>query len=677
MSQQKNQNKKADKVILKYPNKKGLSIGENLVTEQAGLKFFAIGLVISFVVGLFIKSALSPSRVTEQVERAARHINNNLSVKFKEAQFSLSDGVFPRFSVVITNAEMQFTDSCAMKSVLFIDELRLPISIWGGLTGQSLIKRIEADQVALSLSGKIKECASKDIARSSSETNEKTPLVSLSTSEENKKYKDAITELSIKTLKVELQDFPQYPIELIDLNLKVASFEPRILQLRAKTHLLHDEQVGGYLSYANLFAEFKDESEPKIQTHIYGNWREGHYSIIANYAMSDQYLNIETDLKHIPLSQILSLMLKYNFIHKDLKSKQIWVSGIAQMASDISKIKNAPLEIRNFQVEGELGDISSGQINITSLDPLNYKPIKLEIKKLSLKNLLSFLNIDSATGIFGSLGFFTGQAELISEDSVHLLGEHKGLEFIFSNKGQVELQSIDNIRGEVRLNDNQWSIALDKIEPHGGLMLGYLGAKADRNFKEFNITTKIDNLVFSPPVQDLITNGGEIGRLEFHSDSKILNGKIVSLKGNLAIDKMSIEGMDLERINGNFTLSEGLINLNTKVQDLKVSSDSAGADVFKQVTPSQWWENEKLEILDFNGQFLWKDLTQFQWKNFQGKVGKSYRLTTEGSWNEKGQLKGSAQIRDGKGNKKYSLGGNREHPSFSIEKLGSIRENKR
>jgi hypothetical protein len=135
----------------------------------------------------------------------------------------------------------------------------------------------------------------------------------------------------------------------------------------------------------------------------------------------------------------VSLLQKYKAISKDVKTKQVWVSGVAHITGGVEQLKKSPLEVRNLQIEGDIGEIFSSQINISSLDPLKYKPIIFDLKRVNLQNLLSSLNQNPAKNNMGSLGFFSGKLELASENSAHLVGEHQGLEFIFSNKGQREL----------------------------------------------------------------------------------------------------------------------------------------------------------------------------------------------------------------------------------------------
>lgn len=639
---------------------------KNLVTEQPGMRFLIIGLALSFFLGYITKSMFSPARVAARIEKAASHIHKDIKVTFENAQISLSNGILPRFSVVITKAQLESNQACWMAPLLTIDELRLPISIWGVLTGTSVIQKVETDNVVLTLRGNLKDCEKKDEAEKH-EVATSAPMVSLSPNEQARQQRNAVSELTIQNLKILLNEYPQYPAEFLNFAIKVKSFEPKVIEITAKTHLLRDEQYGDYLSHANLFIEYKESPEPQVQSHFFGNWREGHYSMIGNYTIADHLLNIETDLKHIPLSQVLSLMQKYNLASKDLNGKQVWISANGRMTADVRKIKEAPLEVRNFQVEGDLGEMSSEQITFTSLEPLRYKPIGIDVKKMHVGRLLSFLNRNQSHKILGDLGSFSGRAEIRSENSIRLTGEHSGLEFIFSNKGQRELQVIDRMLGDINLEGDFWTFQVKRVEPRGGTFLGNVNLKADRDFKEVDLKAHIDEMTFAPQVQKLMTNGGEIGIASLNADAKVSNGSLNYLKGLLRVEKMSVEGMDFGKTRGDFDFSHNEIVLSAKVQSLAVGLDSPGADLLRTVTQPEWWSDQQLEMEDLVGQFHFKDFKHLQWKNFQAKISKEKRLLAEGAWDEQGQLKGSLQVRDGKTSKKFLLEGTREEPMFTSE----------
>ncbi|WP_413612230.1 hypothetical protein [Bdellovibrio sp. HCB-110] len=631
------------------------------------------GFILSFFLGYTAKSLLSPSRVAARIEKAASHIHKDIKVKFASAQFSLSDGILPRFAVIISQVHMESEQKCWASPILEVDELRLPLSFWNVIRGQAPVQNIEANNVRLVLREDFKNCDPQE-EQSTEVSKAPPPLVTLSPSEQSKKYRNDVRGVRVQKLEISSEKYPQFHSELFNFVVKVKSFEPKVIEVTAKTHLLKDAQVGDYLSHANLYVQYKESPEATIQSHFFGNWREGHYSLIANYTMDEQLLAIETDLKHIPLSQILAIMQKYNLASKELNGRQVWLSTKARMVAPLDEIRNSPVEVRDLRLEGDLGEMRVDRMDISSVEPLRYSPVMVDVKKLDVGKLLVLLNRPKNTSMLGELGVFSGRAEIVSDRKMKMTGEHSGLQFVFSNKGQRELQVIEHMVGDIALQDDDWSFHIKRVEPRGGSFIGDVKMKADRDFQDIEVKTRVEEVSLDPAVQKLMTNGGDIGLLSLDGDIKIKKGQMTYLKGLLRVDSMNVEGLSFEKTKASVDWSHGEIVLNTQVKSLQVASASPGAEILKQVTEPVWWNQGALRLTTLTGQFHLKNRADLSWKNFQGQVGKSGRLLTDGSWNESGDLKGSVHAKEGKNHKKWVIEGTREKPAFIEESTKGLRK---
>lgn len=641
-----------------------------LVTEQPGMAILVSGFILSFFLGYTAKSLLAPSRVAARIEKAASQIHKNVNVKFGSARFSFSEGILPRFEVVISNVKMESSDQCWAAPVLEVNELRLPISFWNLVRGRGPIQKIEADTVHLTLREFLKSCDNKNDVNVDEKSTK--PLVSLSPSEQSKKYRDDVRSIFVQDLKIVADKYPQFSSELHNFNVKVKSFEPKIIEVTAKTHFLKDMQVGDYLSNANLYVEYKESPQPMIQTHFFGNWREGHYSIIGSYVLDERVVALETDLKHIPLSQILVTLQKHGLASQGLNGRQVWVSSKAHIAGPIEGIRQLPLDIRDLLIEGDIGELRVNRIDIRSLEPLQYSPIVVDIKKLDIAKLLVLLNRPKNTNVLAQLGEFSGQAEIYSDKKMKMTGEHKGLEFVFSNKGQREVQVLEKMEGDVALEGNQWHFLVQKVEPRDGKFTGRISMDADRDFQRIEMKTTVSELLLATPVQKLMTHGGDIGPLTFTTDVRLKNGELSYLKGSMSLDEMNVEGVEFAKTKASIDWVQEGVLLNTQVKSLKISPTSPAAEIFHKVTNPTWWIEDTLVMNGLTGQFRAKGLKLLSWKNFQGQIGKSGRLITEGSWDEDGQLKGTVVNRAGKTQKKWFIEGSRKEPAF-VEDAGSAR----
>jgi hypothetical protein len=645
-----------------------------MIAEQPGLRILLTGLLLAFFIGYTLKSYLSPSRVQAQIEKAASHVHKDITISFNSAQFILSEGILPRFSVVIDKIKMESLQSCWMAPTLEIDELRLPLSFWGLITGSGPVESIEANIVTLTLREAVKNCSEKELTSEnpSADPGSK-PLVTLSRSEKEEKYRNDVRALYVKEFNIVAERYPQYSSKLLDFSTRVKSFEPRVIEVRARTHLLKDDTVGDYLSHANLYMEYKESPDKVLQAHFFGNWREGHYSFIANYNLEDHLLTAETDLKHIPLSQILSILQKYDLASKNLNGKQVWISAKGRWAGPVQDLKNSPLSVRDLRLEGDLGEMHVEQMEFTKFEPLEYRPIRVDIRKLDVEKLLVLLNRSHDARILGSLGQFSGVADINSDRMIRLQGEHRGLEFIFSNKGQRESQVIERMLGEIALSGDKWLIAVNRVEPRGGNFIGDVKLEADRDFKNLEVKAHVDELAFTPTVQNLMTQGGEVGAVSLDGEVRIKNGILDKAKGLLRVQNMKVEGVEFEKTKAQFEGQQGILSLNTQVQKMSFDDTSPTAALMKQVIPDKYWAKGSFDAQDLNGKFVLQDGKTLSWKGFHAKFDKNAQVSVDGSWDQDGVLKGGVQVREGNQNRKWVIEGNRDEPRLVLDKRNNRR----
>ncbi len=646
-----------------------------LIAELPGMAVLLSGLILAFFIGYTTKSVFSTQRVTAKIQKAASHIHKDVRAQFSSAALVLSEGILPRFSVVISDVKLETDQVCWLAPKMEIDRLRLPLSVWAVLTGKSPVQKVVADNVQLTLRADGSACPGQKnpvtIENELAAPTTKIPpaQVTLSPLEQSEKYGNAVRAISIKKLNIVHTNYPQYATDLLDFDVRVRSFEPKVVEVRAKTHLLKDEQVGDYLSHANIYLEYRESPEATLQTHFFGNWREGHYSMIANYAIYDRMLTMEGDLRHIPLSQVLKLLKKYQLVSHDLTSKQAWVSTKARLVADIDRLKDSPFEVTGFQIEGDVGELDIDRIAFSSIEPLRYAPIKVDIKDLNVEKLLEFFNRPGKSRMLGDLGRFTGRAEIVSEKNISLSGEHAGLEFIFSNRGRQELQTLTSLQGEANFRNDQWNFDISRLQPENGNAIGGVKMKADRDFKNVNIHAQIEDLFFAPTVQKLMTNNGNVGGMGVNVNLQLNSGEIADLKGQFMLDELKTEGMEFKKIKAQMSGAKKEFNIQIQSDGVNFTSESAGGVLLSPLQVS----SGPIDISKISGTLKSHEFKDLEWKNFQGQVVGDGRISTDGSWSPLGNLRGKVQIKEGKTLRHFDVTGTRDNPQISASKEGSAR----
>ncbi len=657
-----------------------------LIAEQPGLVVLVSGLLIAIFIGLIFRALISPNRIRPLIERAASNVHKEMQIKFDNAEVSISDGFFPRLAVVVSGIRMDSKQECWMSPSLDVDQLRLPISFLSLLKGHGGIQEVQADNVRLTLRSDYKNCLSETTAANSAMptatgSSLKTKNTQAEQSSINKRismqkvepvsaqnYSNLINSIKIENFQVSHQLYPTYRAEFYDISLLVKKFNPREFVLNAKTHLLKDEQVGDYLAHANIHLEFSDAIEPTAQLHIFGNWREGHYSLVSQYNFNDHNLNLETEIKHIPLSQIINILNKYQLIDQRLNARKLWLSLRSKYNGPAEKIASSVNELTNLQLDGDEIEIDVDKIVFRSFNPVKFDPIVLNINKLNLDSALNIYNRRINTPIFAHLGVFKGKAEVISSENMRLFGNYSGLEFIFSNKGQRELQSISNMRTDAQFARNQWSIQFSKIEPTAGVFSGDIKLNASSNFSEAEVKIRADEVALNPSVQRLMTQNGDLGILGAHIDVKSKDGKLVDFKGNLKSNRMLIEGVEMIGSKIDFNMVDQSLSLGVQVANMNLAKNSAAMQIAGTVL-SPLVSSDKVSLSQMRGKVKTKEFKQLQWQNFSAQSN-AHKIETNGAWDSEGALSGKVIVKAKKETLGWEIGGSRSEPKF-IEDAGN------
>lgn len=636
----------------------------NLVSEQPGLAILISGLALAFFFGLTLRSFISSARISPQVERVVSRLHPDIKVSFSSAEISLRHSIFPRFSVIIRDVVLRSENPCWGAPSLEANEIRLPLSISSLLSGGAPVNSVVVDQAQVWIksgqscprgpSGKGSKTAA--AVKASEPTEENNSAIKLSSEGYNNNPRD-ISKVEINRLRVSVSGYSQYTTEFQRLMVSAKNSE---IELKART-LLKDSELGAEFStFANLYVLFKDQPGAPVQAHVYGNWREGHYSVIGNYNIEDRTLTLESELKHIPAGGVLSVLKKYDLLSKDIQARQVWISFKAKGRGPVSSFREWPLEVRDVHMEGAVGELNVEGIQFLTLSPLRYQPIRVEVKKLDIGRLLNVVGEPVSTPILRDVGFFDGIVEIFSSEHVELKGVTNGLEFVFSNKGQRHFQALDGISGQARFKNQQWNIEIVNFTPRNGSFKGSVSLTADNDFDQIQIKTDIQELVLSPVVQTLMTGHERIGPLSMTGQSSMNKGRVVDLKGKAFMPFLEVEGIRFSDLAFTFGSQSGSIVIDPRFKEMQFMEQAPLTRAFQSMLKL---EGKDLLFRNVAGRFIsgkgleWQDLN-LDWGDLH--------LLTQGGWDDFGLLKGSIKMSESKKPLRlYRISGHRDSPQVT------------
>jgi hypothetical protein len=457
----------------------------------------------------------------------------------------------------------------------------------------------------------------------------------------------------------------QNPIEVVDLVMKIKSHEPKAILLEAKTHLVKDPLIQNYVSYGRIHLQYKEFPEPDLNLQFFGNWREGSYSLNAAYKFLDGSFTSNVELKHIPAAQVVSMLRNYGWLREDYDGRKIWVTMKGQSQGSLKEWEKLPLTISDFRLEGDVGEIAIDYFQAHNLKPFTFKPLKAKIRNLDIDRFLEVLRRPRELKFIGRLGQFSGQLDLSREDDLRLTGTHTGLEFIFSNRGQREVQQVSSLKGDFAMKRNRWSLNVKSIDLNNGKFVGNIRLGADRDFRDIEVKLAAQELTLSPAVQKVMSGGGEIPVLKGALNSHIQNGRLLSLEGSLSSPQFTVDQIQFEKFNSEFNSKEGLVHVSMNAQKVAVKPQSEIFSFFKKIMRDDQADSE-FKFKDFSVKFHMTPQDEMKWTRLVlfGAGNKSLHITSDGGWNRQGFLSGQVALR-GKPQALWYLSGHRDQPKLT------------
>lgn len=636
-----------------------------LVADQPGKKIFFIGLILPVVVGLIFRGLISSQNIQPLVAHAASRIHSDMVVEFSSAEVSLSHRGIPRFAVVVNQVIMASQNPCWGRPVFKAKQLVLPLSVWDLLFSAQPFKSIQAVQADLRLRSKISSCEDKPVAKKIG-PQEQTQTITLATPPPEIKSGETvpIEKIEIDFLRIRPDPSGQNPIEVVDLVLKLASRDPKKVILDAQTHLAKDPLFQNYVSLGRVHAEYKEFPEKNLVLQFFGNLREGNYSLNAAYDFSDGNFSSNVDLKHIPAAQVVNVLKDYGWLQEDYDGRKIWVTMKGQSQGSLKNWEKLPLIISDFRLEGDVGEITIDYFEAYQLKPFIFKPLKAVVKNLDVDRLLEVIKRPRQLKFIRSLGRFNGTLDLRHEDEVKLSGEHSGVEFIFSNGSFREIQTISSIKGDFSMRQNRWNLNIRDLVLNDGKFKGQMRLAADRDFRDIEVTLGAQELSFSPAVQKVISEGGEIPTVKGDLKTHIQNGQILQLSGFFSIPQLVANKIQFEKFSTDFDSRSGYGHFSVKAQRVNVRPNSSVYPFLKKILKEDDI-NSDFKFKDFSVRFQTTPLDELKWTQLSlSSLGNEHRISSDGGWNQQGFLNGEMLSR-GKSKSTWYFSGHRDHPEVT------------
>ena len=632
------------------------------VAEQPGLTWSFLAIMLALFFGLAFRSTFSSEKISVLIQAAAKNIHPDLKVSFESAYLSLSDGLFPELAVVVENIDLSSANECWMQPKIKVDELRLPLELTELLRGRVRLATVDVGHVEVLFRSNYKSCARQPASESKPEVDSKSDSQSPATSRNldvQVTRTHPVENVFIRSLHMEFSNNPSLQFEFNRWRIKTDA-EQKHFESEG-SFWLPLENSKGSSPRAELRLDFQSDTN-LLNVEMNGFWREGRFSLQSQTDLKTQKTNALVDADHLPLTQVLGLLEKQGLVQQEFNGRQAWVS--AKLKTDGEQILNgqAHLKIEELKIEGDLGELEGKDIFLTNLSPMKAEPFTLSLNGVRLEKLFSFFDLAPPSPVLGDLGTFNGELKYQNFEEFGLAGEHSGLQFVFSNLGQREMQTMSLISGRAFFKKNHWEVDLDRIRPLEGLFLGRVKIRADKQWRSVNLNLDVDELSLSPAVQKLMSDGGSLGRIAGKVELDLESGKLENIHGQLSSSNLNIDNLSIGHAQAQLNTLESVFKLDVQAKKIELNRPSPLLETLSPFLPAQ----EKLASDQLHFSISSKDLKELRWKLFPVRMS-SVVLKSEGSWSKENRLSGELIRTEGSQERKWLIKGTREQPLFEPE----------
>ncbi|MGE3758967.1 MAG: hypothetical protein AB7H97_14495 [Pseudobdellovibrionaceae bacterium] len=393
----------------------------HLVTEQPAFGVILAGLLFSLFVGLGIRAFLSPQKMKILLEAQLAPISSQVTVSVDTAEVSFAKGWLPRFSLLVRGLKLSSDNVCWYSPMGEIGEIELPVSFQSILRGKIEVREIRISDSKFILRSERTSCGSENSsthlqwkAPPTPEPNPTFSIVENAELDEAKKRQENPPQVEKIIFNGMSLTFGGTDARTLDFKEVVLhAIGPSQYNLHGYLNLTGEKLLGGALAPAQFDFDFEKD---KVIAEIKGSWREGHYHLSSEYSKETDQFTLKGDLKHLPVSEVMTLIAKYGITSQPFDAKQLWASLTFSSQGVGKEILSSPLKIENFKLEGDLGEISTASIEFLSLKPLVYKPFDIEVLHLNLDQLLGALAQPHPSTTVGQLGVLQGQLKVLSAE---------------------------------------------------------------------------------------------------------------------------------------------------------------------------------------------------------------------------------------------------------------------
>ncbi len=637
-----------------------------LVADQPLQKIFLVGLIMSLIMGLLFRSITNPINVRSFIEKKILSMSEDSNVQFVRAEMNLKQGWLPKFQLKINELKIETHKPCLMKPEVYVDELRLPISLMDLVLGKNPFHNVQVNKLKIFLSEKLNDCQPGVHGAQELPNSERggSPVQTASIVKKMQEPHHILQHIEVQNLEIFHSLYMDEPLLFSNVDLiKKHENDLEVFELNAGSHLFKDEELGAFLSSGRLFLKYKRGVADSVDVHFYGNLREGHYSIISTCDLLENRCKLESHFKEIPVKALPLFLKRSVFPAKLQQMRKLWVSMQIKSQLELNHWDKSAVSFDEVIIEGEIGRFYIEHLQMDQLSPLRWGSFLVNVSALDVRKVLTHFVDYKFDKHFEDLGQIAGTIRVQGPKDIEVSTQWSGLKIVFSNKGQRALQGIKNMSFNFLLKEPKWNVKVHHIQLEDGVFQGRVVASGDLEKKNSHFKLDVEELKLSPSVQELITNQGSISPLYLQMDYKKAYGEDDSLGGKIVVPDLIIENLIVQNLNFNWNGDLDHQKVQARADRISLPEQSESMSFFEPI--GRALDKDHLNLIKVGGQFFWKSGQELSWPQLTAQEAGGAILSSNGQWDSKGSIRGEIELTHHKSKHSWRLQGDRKKPQLT------------
>ena len=631
-------------------------IKESLVTDQPGRKVVFSGLIISILLGFFIKGLTKPEYLQAELKRSVSRMHSSTQVNWGSAQISLKNGFWPRFSILIYDVRIVSEESCWGQPLLYARELELPVSVVSFFESGQPLRVIYIKDAFLELKSAFK-CQKKSESTVSVKKEENKTTEVGHQAIKLKPVKDVpqapplvLTHFIFQNLKVRQTDwaFPDWNFKSLDLNVK--ENRPWFAEVSSDFNI---PDMDGVDTGAQLTAVYKEFPSQVVEVNVKGHWREGAFQINGNWEGAQKGWSYQSKFNHIPF-QFLKTIAQRTKTPWNWPDKPMWFSFSTQTVIPFTDWQASQHFVRGMEIEGDLGDLTIPDLEIKSWKPFKVQPFAFSVEQADLS--VVFEKDLKRAGFLNSLGKLSGQGQWGSEKDVLFTGRIEQIQIPIFHRDQKFTQVIKSVDLQAELKDGQWKMNSQKWVLDRGNILGNFRLESNQNVSSGQMQLNIESFQLEPDLLKFVEVVNTDLNLQGRLTARWKNLEFQELSGMLKANHLTTRAFEIE--NPILNLRKNASNLELKIQSNQFKLRELANSNLDSVSLAKL--QFPYESRTMNGVFQWDSSQNMKW------TMTSSQIRSSGSVEQNGSLKGTLNLGLKAQEKTLELSGSRRTPQFLL-----------